>query len=154
MENKAELEVKISDELDEETEVKNSKSEMRENVERMNELVKQRDADFEAYCAMEGIREKPPLWISLISLGLVGGGVYLSTNIQQPTFMDPVVITALVMVTIGVTLFYSTKNKIDYGVNKRKRLKDLVDIANVELKELSQKTGKPFPKMKRRKGNQ
>ncbi len=118
-------------------------------LQEMEELRIKRDALVDELEPLADIPEHPPTIISLVSLGLVGLGIYLSVTVKRPALFDPIVLTATAMVLVGAGCFYYFKFKVDKNLNRRKNIKDRIDVLNIDLKRLSQETGVPFPKMKK-----
>ena len=121
-----------------------------EKIERMEALRKERDEAIEAMVPLQNIPEHPPAIVSLLSLGLIGGGIYFAVKVQQPRLFEPTILLATAMVLVGAGVFYYFKYKTDRELNRRKRLKERIDSANVTMKELARETGVPFPKMKKK----
>lgn len=118
-------------------------------LQEMDELRVKRDALVDELEPLANIPEHPPTAVSLVSLGLVGLGIYLSVKVQRPELFDPTVLMATAMVLVGAGCFYYFKFKVDKNLNRRKNIKDKIDMLNIDLKRLSQDTGVPFPKMRK-----
>ena len=120
-----------------------------ELVQEMDTLRVKRDAMVDELETLANIPEHPPTFISLFSLGLVGLGIYFSVKVQRPELFDTTVLMATAMVLVGAGCFYYFKFKVDKNLNRRKNIKDKIDVLNMDLKRLSQETGVAFPKMRK-----
>ncbi|KAF1682177.1 MULTISPECIES: hypothetical protein [unclassified Veillonella] len=120
----------------------------KELTQKRSELIEQRAVCVNEWQALAKLPDNPSTTSMLSAFVLIGAATVLSFLTETPSIYDPQFLIAVILMLVGVGVFFNSKVTIDNRRKKINKLQELVGEINEELKEVSQELGLPFPKIK------
>ncbi|SUP44988.1 hypothetical protein [Veillonella criceti] len=113
-----------------------------------DDLIEQRARCVKEWQTLAKQPEHPSTTSMLSAFVLIGAATILSFITDTPNIYDPQFLIAVILMLVGVAVFFNSKVTVDNRRKKIDKLQGLVAEINEELKDVSKELGVPFPKIK------